>query len=178
MKFIYCLIFMAAAVLAVSAQEVILAIAPADNGSLNLTANETANATLNQTLNATLNAAVPAAESETVLAAVLASAAGDATVQENATTNVTVAEDATAAESAAAVRVEPAAVKPASTESGFMHIGSAQKPVYTIGGSQISPSQFSIRGETLPQDAYEVGLPAESIQELSNLPFFINKFWS
>jgi len=41
MKFIYCLIFMAAAVLAVSAQEVILAIAPADNGSLNLTANET-----------------------------------------------------------------------------------------------------------------------------------------
>ena len=59
-----------------------------------------------------------------------------------------------------------------------MQIGSAQKSVYTIGGSQLGPSQFSISDDSLPQDAYEVGLPAESIQDLTNLPFFINKFWN
>jgi len=58
-----------------------------------------------------------------------------------------------------------------------MAIGSGQKSVYSIGGSQKTASEFSISGDSLTTDAYEVGLPAESIQDLSNMPFFINKFW-
>jgi len=51
MKFIYCLLFMAAAVLAVSGQETAPAdVAAANNTSVNLTENATSNATVNITV--------------------------------------------------------------------------------------------------------------------------------
>jgi hypothetical protein len=56
-----------------------------------------------------------------------------------------------------------------------MQIGSSQRTVYAIGGIGRTPNQFSIDGKALAQGAYEVGLPAKTIMDLSALPFFVNK---
>ncbi len=162
MKFIYCLMFMAAAVLAVSAQEA----SPLDTVAMNnTTENLTANATANATINETVNATAPAAEIEAALAAAPA-ASEPAPAQQEAVPE----------ESAAAPQNAMQSVS-ASSESGTMQIGSAQRSVYNIGGTQTTPSAFTATSNNLPQNAYQVGLPAESIQDLTNMPFFITKFW-
>jgi hypothetical protein len=56
-----------------------------------------------------------------------------------------------------------------------MEIGSPQRTIFVIGGGEMTPPLFSIDGTALPQEAYQVGLPAETIMDLSTLPFFINK---
>jgi hypothetical protein len=187
--------FMAAAVLAVSAQEA----SPLDTVAMNnTTENLTANATANATINETVNATAPAAEIEAALAASPAASEPAPAQQEavpeesaaapqNATTPESVAalEDVTAAQTqnepavAAVGQQQPSAVQSvsASSESGTMQIGSAQRSVYNIGGTQTTPSAFTATSNNLPQNAYQVGLPAESIQDLTNMPFFITKFW-
>ena len=68
-----------------------------------------------------------------------------------------------------------ASLIPAVSQPGAMAIGSSQRNVFTIGGSRTTPSFFSISGKALAQQAYQVGLPAETIMDLSALPFFINR---
>jgi len=61
------------------------------------------------------------------------------------------------------------------SQTGVIPIGSPQRNVFAIGGSQKSPNLFSIDGKALAQGAFEVGLPAKTIMDLSALPFFTNK---
>lgn len=192
MKFIYCLMFMTAAVLAVSAQEASpLDIAAVNNTTENLTANATANATVNATANATINetvnATAPAAEAEAAVAAAVPVASEPAPGQQEAAPaeSIVALEDVTSAQTqnepavATVGQQQPSAVQSvsASSDSGTMQIGSAQRSVYNIGGTQPTPSAFTATANDLPQNAYQVGLPAESIQDLTNMPFFITKFW-
>jgi hypothetical protein len=64
---------------------------------------------------------------------------------------------------------------PAVSQPGAMAIGYPQRNVFVIGGSRMTPSFFSIAGKALAQQAYQVGLPAATIMDLSAMPFFINK---
>jgi hypothetical protein len=82
--------------------------------------------------------------------------------------NITLSENLTAV-------AEPVSSIPAVLQQGATQIGSPQRAVYAIGGSGTSPSSFSINGNALAQGAYEVGLPAKTIMDLSALPFFVNK---
>jgi hypothetical protein len=76
------------------------------------------------------------------------------------------------------VVVEPvstASPMPAALQPGVMQIGSPQRTAFAIGGIGRTPSLFPIDSKALSQDAYKVGLPAETIMDLSALPFFVNK---
>ncbi|HUS74878.1 MAG TPA: hypothetical protein VMY43_02605 [Methanothrix sp.] len=84
--------------------------------------------------------------------------------------NVTMPENVTAVEET----VSTASPMPAAPQSGAMQIGSAEKTAFAIGGER-TPSLFPINSKALTQEAYEVGLPAETIMDLSALPFFTNK---
>ena len=64
---------------------------------------------------------------------------------------------------------------PVALQPGAMQIGSPQRTTFTIGGIERTPSLFPIDSKALAQDAYKVGLPAETIMDLSALPFFVNK---
>jgi hypothetical protein len=143
-------LFMLAAILAVSAQENTTAL---NNASMNTTLlnNTTFNATTVEPLIAAANEIVnenPVMPTET---------ANETTLSENAT---------------AAVETLPAI--PVLEPSG-MQIGSPQRTTFAIGGTGRTPSPFSINGNSLAQGAYEIGLPAETIMDLSALPFFVNK---
>ncbi len=87
------------------------------------------------------------------------------------------AQNATAPDNAStpAETIDMAGLIPAVSQPGAMAIGSPQRNVFTVGGSRMTPSFFSISGKALAQQAYQVGLPAETIMDLSALPFFINK---
>ena len=71
--------------------------------------------------------------------------------------------------------VSTASLMPAVLQPGVMQIGSPQRTAFAIGGIGRTPSLFPIDGKALSQDAYKVGLPAETIMDLSALPFFVNK---
>jgi cytoskeletal protein RodZ len=71
--------------------------------------------------------------------------------------------------------VSTASLMPAISQPGVMQIGSPQKTAFAIGGIGRTPSLFPIDSKALSQDAYKVGLPAETIMDLSALPFFVNK---
>lgn len=136
-------LFMLAALLAVSAQENTMA--------LN-------NATMNNTTllnNTTLNAIeILPVQNETAPAQ-----------------NLTQPENVTVA----AEPVSAAIPVPVVSRPGAMQIGSPQRNVFAIGGGEGTPSLFPIDGKALAQGAYEVGLPAKTIMDLSALPFFVNK---
>ena len=127
------------------------------------------------------NATAPAAN-ETVLAAPeiipvqneTMPAISEAIAAQNATAP---AQNATAPDNAStpAETIGMASLIPAVSQPRAMAIGSPQRNVFTIGGSRMTPSFFSISGKALAQQAYQVGLPAETIMDLSALPFFINK---
>lgn len=61
------------------------------------------------------------------------------------------------------------------SQPGVMQIGSSQRTAFAIGGVGRTPLLFPIDSKALSQDAYKVGLPAETIMDLSALPFFVNK---
>jgi len=67
---------------------------------------------------------------------------------------------------------EPVSV---ASQPGAMQIGSPQRDVFVIGGGEGTQSLFPIDSKALTQGAYEVGLPAKTIMDLSALPFFVNK---
>jgi hypothetical protein len=193
-------LFMLAAVLAVSAQETATVL---DNATMN-------NTTLlnNTTLIATTSEPVIVAANETVIEApVLPAETANETAQNETASagneSAPVAselipapiETAPAPIEAVAAQNETAPAQNTTTplsenttaiaepiinaspalQPGAMQIGSPQRTAYAIGGIAKSPNLFSIDGKALAQGAYEVGLPAKTIMDLSALPFFINK---
>ncbi|MFZ3148513.1 MAG: hypothetical protein WA137_05680 [Methanothrix sp.] len=159
-----CVLFMLAAILAVSAQENTTTL---NNATMN-------NTTLlnNTTINATISEPVGVAANETVIEAPIESvpAAIEIIPAQNETAP---AQDTNLSENVTAV-AEPVSSIPAVLQQGATQIVSPQRAVFAIGGSGTSPSSFSIDGKSLAQGAYEVGLPAKTIMDLSAMPFFVN----
>ncbi|MDD1750933.1 MAG: hypothetical protein LUO89_13790 [Methanothrix sp.] len=176
---------MLAVVLAVSAQDNTTAM---NNTTMN---NTTLNASLNETaIEAPTLPAVTANETaliETVPAAseIIPVQNETVTVQnetapvQNETApaqNVTApAQNVTAPENVTATTEPVSTASHVASQPGVTQIGSPQRNVYAIGGSEMTPSLFPINGQALTQAAYEVGLPAKTIMDLSALPFFVNK---
>ncbi len=186
-------LIMLAALLAVSAQENTTSLSNASMNNTTLLNNTTLNASLNETVIVTpiapteivndtapieivseANVSSPAAseiipvQNETVPALAEEIAPQDVIVPLQ---NDTVSDNIT-------LVAEPATIAspmPAASQTGVIPIGSPQRNVFAIGGSQKSPNLFSIDGKALAQGAFEVGLPAKTIMDLSALPFFTNK---
>jgi len=185
-------LFMLAALLAVSAQENTTALNNATMNNTTLLNNTTLNASVievpilpTETANETALNETVSAENESALAASEIIPVQNETVpvqNETASTPIEViaaqnetapAQNTTLSENVTAV-LEPIAASPV-LQPGAMQIGSSQRTVYAIGGIGKTPNQFSIDGKALAQGAYEVGLPAKTIMDLSALPFFVNK---
>jgi hypothetical protein len=173
-------LFVLAAILAVSAQESTIAL---NNASMNNTTllnnttlieapalpTETANETTSNETASAENTPAPApevvlAQNETPVVPIEVVAPQNETAPAAETTP---SENATAA-------VETIPVVPALQSEG-MQIGYPQRTTFAIGGTGRTPNLFSINGNSLAQGAYEIGLPAETIMDLSALPFFVNK---
>ncbi|MDD1760909.1 MAG: hypothetical protein LUQ59_01625 [Methanothrix sp.] len=58
---------------------------------------------------------------------------------------------------------------------GSIQMESSQNSVFAVSRLASSPATFSIENQPLHKEAYEVGLPAETIMDLSALPFYVNK---
>ncbi len=149
-----CVLFTLAAILAVSAQENTTALNNATMNNTTLLNNTTlieAPVMPIETANDTAPAQVEviAAQNETALAP-------ETTPSENATASV---------ETIPAIPV----LQPG------MQIGSTQRTTFAIGGTGRTPNLFSINGKALAQGAYEIGLPAKTIMDLSALSSFDNK---
>lgn len=192
-QFIYFagVLFLLAAILAVSAQENTAALNNASMNNTTILNNTTLNASAiegpilpMETADDTASVETASAENETaseiipVQNATVPVQNETSHVEEIATQNeivpaqnITVPENVTAA----AEPVSTASPLPVVLQPAVMPIGSAQRAVFAIGGGQTSPHLFSIDGKALPQGAYEVGLPAKTIMDLSALPFFVNK---
>ena len=202
--FVGVLFLMAAAALVVSAQENASALNNATLNNITSLNNTTLNASLNETFNATASMPVIIASNESVIeAAILPTEAANVTVSaanetvlaapeiipvQNETMPAIIeviapqnatepAQNATAPDNAStpAETIGMAGLIPAVSQPGGMAIGYPQRNVFVIGGSRMTPSFFSIDGKALAQQAYQVGLPAETIMDLSALPFFINR---
>jgi len=181
-------LFMLATLLAVSAQENTTALNNATMNNTTLLNNTTLNASVievpilpTETANETaLNEAV-SAENESAPAASeiipVQNETAPSQIEVIATQNETApAQNTTQSENVTAV-AEPitASPIPVALQPGAMQIGSPQRTTFTIGGIGRTPSLFPIDSKALAQDAYKVGLPAETIMDLSALPFFVNK---
>lgn len=184
-------LFVLAAILAVSAQESTTALNNASMNNTTLLNNTTFNATTSEPIIAAANESVMEAPvlptemvNETASTEIMPALASEVIPAQNETpvapievvapqnetapaTKATPSENATAA-------VETLPVIPALQSSG-MQIGSPQRTTFAIGGTGRTPNLFSINGNSLAQGAYEIGLPAETIMDLSALPFFVNK---
>jgi hypothetical protein len=173
-----CVLFMLAAILAVSAQENTTALNNATMNNTTLlnnttltevtvlpteTANETAPAVSAENESAPASEIIPA-QNETPIAPT------EAVVSQNETAPAP--ETATSENVTAALETIPAVPV---LQPGGMQIGSPQRTTFAIGGITRTPNQFTINGNSLAQGAYEIGLPAETIMDLSALPFFVNK---
>jgi hypothetical protein len=188
-------LFVLAALLAVSAQENTTALNNATMNNTTLLNNTTLNASVIEvpilpieTANETALNEIVSAENESAPAASEILPAQNETVpvqNETAPSQIEViaaqnetapAQDATVSENVTVV-AEPITVSPipVALQPGAMQIGSPQRTTFTIGGSERTPSLFPIDSKALAQDAYKVGLPAETIMDLSALPFFVNK---
>lgn len=167
-------LFVLAAILAVSAQESTTALNNASMNNTTLLNNTTFNATTSEPIIAAANESVTEAPvlstemvNETASTEIMPAPASEVIPAQNETPEATPSENATAA-------VETLPVIPALQSEG-MQIGSPQKTTFAIGGTGRTPNLFSINGNSLAQGAYEIGLPAETIMDLSALPFFVNK---
>jgi hypothetical protein len=171
------ILFMMAAILAVSAQEDTAALSNDTMNNTTLLNNTTLNASLNETLDVTTSEPVSVASDEIVIEApILPAETTPAQIEEIAAQNetapaqnVTIPEDVAIPEEA----VSTASPMPVASQPGVMQLGSAGRTVFAIGGE--NPNLFSIDGKTLHEEAHEVGLPAKTVMDLGNLPFFINK---
>lgn len=179
-----CLLFMMAATFAASAQEIPAVDESVVNGAVSLnntTLNATSNVTSNDTAIAPPIGAIPAAN-ETIAPSAnetqpevteIASDLNESLSAENETAS---AEDLTMHEIAvpAASLVGSDAVASVMALGGANKIASSQS-AFAIGGGASTPNPFSIGGRYLPEEAYDAGLPAETIMDLSSMPFYINK---
>jgi hypothetical protein len=185
-----------AALFAVSAQENTTALNNATINNTTLLNNTTLNASVIEapilpipTANETAQNETVSGENESAPAAIEIIPAQNETVPvQNATaptqTEVIVAQNETGSAQNTApsqnvtenvtVITEPIASSPV-LQPGAMQIGSPQRTAFAIGGIGKSPNQFSIDGKALARGAYEFGLPAKTIMDLSALPFFVNK---
>ena len=181
-------LFMLAALLAVSAQENTTALNNATMNNTTLLNNTTLNASVievpilpTETANETALNETVSAENESAPAASeiipVQNETAPSQIEVIATQNETApAQNTTQSENVTAV-AEPitASPIPVALQPGAMQIGSPQRTTFTIGGIGRTPSLFPIDSKALAQDAYKVGLPAETIMDLSALPFFVNK---
>lgn len=177
-----CILFMLAAILAVSAQD---STAVLNNATMN-------NTTLlnNTTEIAPANGSIIAAANESTIevAALPVEAANETALNETASNETAAAPVVAAAENDTQVALTEAVASENATQTieaipaipivqpSGISIGTSQKTTFAISGIGRTPNQFSIDGKALAQGAYEVGLPAKTIMDLSALPFFINKF--
>ncbi|MDD2835458.1 MAG: hypothetical protein PHY05_04855 [Methanothrix sp.] len=189
-------LFVLAAILAVSAQESATALNNASMNNTTLLNNTTFNATTSEPMIAAANESVTeapvlsteivngTAPIETASTEILPAPASEVIPAQNETPVAPIevvapqnetapAPEATSSENATAA-VETLPVIPALQSSG-MQIGFPQRTTFAIGGTGRTPNLFSINGNSLAQGAYEIGLPAETIMDLSALPFFVNK---
>jgi len=100
----------------------------------------------------------------------------------NTTLNASMNETAPASNETASENVllatEPVSVSSQSSAPlaiGSIQMGSSQNSVFAVSRLASSPATFSIENQPLHKEAYEVGLPAETIMDLSALPFYVNK---
>ena len=167
-------LFMFAALFTVSAQENTTALNNAAMNNTTLLNNTTLNVSVievpilpTETANETALNETVSAENETAPSQIEVIAAQNETAP---------AQDATQSENVTVV-AEPVTASPipVALQPGAMQIGSPQRTTFAIGGSERTPSLFPIDGKALIQGAYEVGLPAKTIMDLSALPFFVNE---
>ncbi|MDQ1261724.1 MAG: hypothetical protein QG575_905 [Euryarchaeota archaeon] len=163
-------LLMLAAVLAVSAQENTTALNNASMNNTTLLSNTTQNATTSEPI-------IVAANESVIEASEIIPAQNEtpiAPIEVVAPQNETAPAPETAPSEIAAASVETISATPV-LQPGSMQIGSPQRTTFAIGGTGRTPNLFSINGNSLAQGAYEIGLPAETIMDLSALPFFVNK---
>lgn len=144
----------------------------------NTTSNITSNATLNESI---IEPIVPATIAETNVslasplnASPIVADQVDTIPAENETVP---AENLTSSESIAAPIpvVENAGANPGVLALGGSNlISKPAKSVYAIGSTTGTPGTFSIGKDYLPDQAYNAGMSAETIMDLSALPFYAN----
>ena len=141
----------------------------------NTTSNLTSNATINESAMVPLVSAAIVETNETMPSPLNASpdvADMDNTVPvENETAP---AETLTSAESTAPMAVSNDADTNVLALGGSNLITKPQRSVYTIGTAAGTSGIFSIGKEYLPDQAYNAGMSAETIMDLSALPFYAN----
>jgi hypothetical protein len=141
----------------------------------NTTSNTTSNATINESEMEPLVPALIVETNETLLSPVNASpdvADMDNTVPvENETAP---AETLTSAERTAPLAVSKDAETEVLALGGSNLITKPERSVYAIGTPAGTSGVFSIGKEYLPDQAYDAGMSAETIMDLSALPFYIN----
>ena len=175
-----CALFAMVAITAVTAQDNSTIL---DNSTMNNTSllnNTTLNASINETAPASndtapaLNETLPV-QNETVPASNDTEPALNETLPvQNETAP---ASNETASENVL-LATEPVSVSSQSSAPlaiGSIQTGSSQNSVFAVSRLASSPATFSIENQPLHKEAYEVGLPAETIMDLSALPFYVNK---
>ena len=154
-----CALFAMVAITAVTAQDNSTILDNSTMNNVSLLNNTTLNASMNETLPAS-NDTAPALN-ETLPVQNETAPASNETASENvllATEPVSVSSQSSA----------PLAI-------GSIQMGSSQNSVFAVSRLASSPVTFSIENQPLHKEAYEVGLPAETIMDLSALPFYVNK---
>ena len=173
-----CLLFMMTVISASAQEETVLVnvtnAAEALNNTLN---NSTSNATLNESTIVPTAAIEMAGTTETPSSSLVASTA-DVPINESepsAADNETApAETLTSTESTAPMAVSNNAETEVLALGGSNLITKPQKSVYAIGAASSTSGVFSIGKEYLPDQAYDAGMSAETIMDLSALPFYAN----
>jgi len=141
----------------------------------NTTSNITSNATFNESAMEPLVPALVVETNETLLSPVNASP--DVADMENtvpAENETAPAETLTSEESTAPMAVSNDAETEVFPLGGANLITKPERSVYAIGTASSTSGIFSIGKEYLPDQAYNAGMSAETIMDLSALPFYAN----
>ncbi len=154
-----CALFAMVAITAVTAQDNSTILDNSTMNDVSLLNNTTLNASINETAPAS-NDTVPALNETLPVQNETAPASN-----ETASENVLLATEPISVSSQSSV---PLAI-------GSIQTGSSQNSVFAVSRLASSPATFSIENQPLHKEAYEVGLPAETIMDLSALPFYVNK---
>lgn len=173
-----CVMFMMALVMAVSAQEIPAIINDTALNGAALLNNTTLNATSNVTAIAPLVEAIPGGN-ETLTSAANETQPVANEVVANLNESLSAENETVPAENMEPKGAAPAASLGGSSSlialDGANQIASPKKPVVAVGGAASTPNLFSIGRKYLPDEAYNVGLPAETIMDLSSMPFYLNE---
>lgn len=141
----------------------------------NTTSNITSNVTFNESAMEPLVPSLIVETNETLLSPVNPSP--DVVDMDNtvpAENETALAETLTSAESTVPMAVSNDAETEVFALGGANLITKPQRSVYAIGTTSSTPGVFSIGKEYLPDQAYNAGMSAETIMDLSALPFYAN----